>query len=310
MGERVLITGALGTVGLSLIRHLIEKHPSDAIYATDISPIPPTGFNKIVDVPEETRRLPMYHPLDVTRPNDVAEVFGLVKPSIVFHLAAVYGRLASENSKERAFAVNVNGAYTVARLTAQWDARLIHISSGEVYGGSTQSEMGTPTPDNWYGLSKFMGEQVASYVHPKAVVIRPFMLYHENDPLGEHRSALVRFAEQIARGNEIQVHRDAKRSWFYQDDAVRLINMARHLDEQIIINIGNPETAWSLEQLAQTIAAAQGKIAKIVTSDVPNKITAVKAPALERMQKLLGSPLTPMSVGVPRVARAIQKRVA
>jgi nucleoside-diphosphate-sugar epimerase len=68
-----------------------------------------------------------------------------------------------------------------------------------------------PRPNNRYGLTKLLGEQLVDYEVAqhglRAVTLRPFMIYDENEDFGDHRSAMIRFAHDLARGRPIQVHR-------------------------------------------------------------------------------------------------------
>lgn len=307
MAERILITGGLGVIGRELLDYLMLQSENHMIFVTDVAPVGPSWMGTVDN--NVGHKQVIYVPFDVTCANDAATVFAIAKPTIVYHLAAIYGRLASEQSKEKSFAVNVLGSYTVARLARQWDAKLVHLSSGEVYGKAPQREDAQPDPDNWYGLTKWQGEQVARYTHPQATVLRPFMLYAGTDPFGNHRSALVRFAEQTARGNFIEVHTGAERSWFHLKDAARMIALAARLKGGEVINIGNPEPGWSLDRLANVIADAQGKPLMANIRDVPEKITAVKRPDLTRMVNTFGPPRISMAEGVHTAARIILQRV-
>ena len=90
-----------------------------------------------------------------------------------------------------------------------------------------------PRPNNRYGLSKLLGEQLVEYevrTHGlEAVVLRPFMMYDENEDLGDHRSAMIRFSSELALGRPIEVHRGSGRSWLHVTDAVRAIEAAARL---------------------------------------------------------------------------------
>ena len=59
--------------------------------------------------------------------------------------------------------------------------------------------------NNFYGLSKLLGEQIIDYEVKnfglKAVILRPFMIYDEDEVIGEHRSAMIRFAFNLLKNN-------------------------------------------------------------------------------------------------------------
>ena len=72
-----------------------------------------------------------------------------------------------------------------------------------------------PKPNNRYGLSKLLGERLVEYEVQqhglRAVTLRPFMMYDEHEELGDHRSAMIRFATNLAEGKEIEVHLGSER---------------------------------------------------------------------------------------------------
>ena len=102
-----------------------------------------------------------------------------------------------------------------------------------------------PRPNNRYALTKWLGEQLVEYEVRasglRAVTLRPCMVYDENETVGEHRSAMIRFASNLARGRPIEVHRGSARSWLHVSDAVRAIEAAARVDEYSVINLGHPE---------------------------------------------------------------------
>jgi nucleoside-diphosphate-sugar epimerase len=175
-------------------------------------------------------------------------------------------------------------------------------------------EAALPQPANRYGLSKWLGEQLVDYEVRtsglRAVTIRPCMVYDELEDVGEHRSAMIRFASNLARGRPIEVHRGSARGWLHVSDAARAIEAAAHLETHTIINIGHPDIVPMLE-LAEMMRTELGADRTLIRSvSLPSQITLVKRPTLERQRRLLGfDPNLPLRDGV-RMVCAVQRKLA
>src|SRR5207244_1378496 len=143
-------------------------------------------------------------------------------------------------------------------------AMTVFFSTSEVYGPScpTMSEdEPRPQPNNRYGLSKLPGEQLVEYevrtYGLRAMSLRPFMIYDENEDLGDHRSAMIRFASNLATGRPIDVHRGSARGWLHVSDAVRAIEAATRVPEYAVVNIGHPHIV-PIADLAEMVRSELG----------------------------------------------------
>jgi nucleoside-diphosphate-sugar epimerase len=163
-----------------------------------------------------------------------------------------------------------------------------------------------PQPNNRYALTKWLGEQLVDYEARtsglSAVILRPCMVYDENETVGEHRSAMIRFVSNLARGRPIEVHRGSARSWLHVSDAVRAIEAAARVPEFSVINIGHPEIV-SMADLAEMIRAELNALPELVVqTELPPKMTLIKRPTLDRQRCLLGvEPRIGIREGVRRV---------
>ena len=136
------------------------------------------------------------------------------------------------------------------------------------------------------------------------------MVYDENEDLGDHRSAMIRFTSELALGRPIEVHRGSARSWLHISDAVRAIEAAASLDDYAVINIGHPDVA-PIADMAEMIRAALGASPDLVrVNDLPARMTLVKRPSLDRMKNLLGVvPALSLADGVRLVCQRVQDRL-
>ena len=120
--------------------------------------------------------------------------------------------------------------------------------------------------------------------------------------MGDHRSAMIRFASNLARGLPIEVHRGSARGWLHVSDAVRAIEAAAYVEHYTSINIGHPHIV-PMAELAEMIRTQLGADPGLIkTVGLPPKMTLIKRPTLERQRKLLGfEPRISIEEGVRRV---------
>lgn len=292
----ILITGSEGVIGRRLVKFL-EVWPSD-VFTCDCLPS---------DRPRHTIA-------DITHPETLRRAFTASQTGLVFHLAASVGRLASEAWASVALRTNVEGTQNVVDLCLEHGARLLYVSTSEVYGDAFFSEVpveekGPPAVMGphlgIYGLSKYLGEQVVNLAWWKrgldVVVARPFMCYSEDESLSPYRSAIARMMRAIVRGEPIEVHEGAIRSWCYVDDMVEGLARLGLSDCQGVYNVGrhNPRT---LDEVAYLLARLAGKMGTINTVPIPNGIYPVKHASFDKILRDIGwSAGTTLEEGLRRV---------
>lgn len=158
--ETILVTGALGTLGRWTVTELA---PDYQIVGVDLQE------------PTTTRERPVeYLAADLTDQGTAWELVLDCDPDAVVHLAAVPG--AGHRTGTETFTTNVTSTYNV--LTAAGHAGVPVVwSSSEATYGVTFREQARPLsslpvdeshpqrPEDGYGLSKVVGEQIATRTH-------------------------------------------------------------------------------------------------------------------------------------------------
>lgn len=294
---KALVTGSEGNIGQPLVRYL--RTLGYEVLETDVKP----SWRE------------NYLMADIRNISDLLPAFDW-GPDVVFHLGAMVSRVTCEQASSLAIDVNLTGTQNVLDLTKRVGARIVYFSTSEVYGPGLDlmSEESTPKPNNRYGMSKLISESLVEYEVEqyglKAATLRPFMMYDEDEDLGDHRSAMIRFATNLALGKPIEVHSGSARGWFHVTDAVRSIEAAARLDDYAVINIGSPDIR-PIAELAEMIRAHYGADRSLVNViNIPERMTLAKRPTLQRQEKLLGVvPAVGLEEGVKRVCDRVTERL-
>ncbi len=296
--KKALIVGSEGNIGKPLVTYLKSK--GYEVMETDIKPAWREN----------------YHVADINHPVDLIPVFDW-GPDVVFLLSAMVSRVTCEQSAGQAIATNLGGINNVLQLCKRANAMTVFFSTSEVYGPDCEvmdESLSDPKPNNRYGLSKLLGEKLVEYEVEhhglKAVSLRPFMMYDENEDLGDHRSAMIRFAYNLARGLPIEVHKGSARGWLHVSDAVRAVEAAAHVDDYAIINIGQGDVR-PIDELAEMIRSRLDASKDLITTiEIPGQMTLVKNPTLDRMRDILNSEAeVTLEQGVDRLCSRIIERM-
>jgi dTDP-4-dehydrorhamnose reductase len=149
---KILITGANGQLGRSLQRVLAAR---------ELAPMARAD-------------------LDITDADGCARALERQRPDAVIHCAALTDTNRCEQDPALARAVNGIGAENVARACARTGARLVAISTNEVFDGAQTmpyAEDARPNPLNAYAVSKLDGEILATARHHDTLIVRASWLY-------------------------------------------------------------------------------------------------------------------------------------
>ena len=296
---RALVIGSEGNIGTPLCKRL--RAEGWDVLSCDIRP----GFR------------PDFLQIDINQPADLMTAVRW-KPDVVFALASVVSRVTCEQASSLSVATNLGGLNNMLLAAREAGAKFVYFSTSEVYGPDDEymDEVTTkPNPNNRYGLTKLLGESLVEYEVKysglKAVTLRPFMMYDEDEDFGDHRSAMIRFAWRLARGEPIEVHADSARGWIHSSDAVKAIELSAGLDDYAIINIGHPDIR-PMAEIAEGIRSRLNADPALVTvRPLPPQMTGVKRPALDRMHNLLNfKPSIDIEEGLDRVCNEVKRRLA
>src|SRR5512133_485211 len=292
---KILLTGSEGNIGSRLIPYLKNDH---IIFRID-------QIQKY-----ETN----YMVCNINEVGDIYEAFAGFMPDACIHLAAMVSRVTCEQSPFLTVETNLTGLNNVIQVCKAFNTKLMYFSTSEVYGniGGYLSEDRHPEPNNRYGLTKYLGEKLVEYEVNnglKAIIVRPFMFYDERETRGEHRSAMIRFAENLSLRRKITVHKGSLRSWLHMNDAVRFIEKLLHVSTFEIVNIGTSEIVLT-ENLAKMMCDyfCLDYSQYVLELPLPEKMTLEKYPDIRKLIALTElEPEISLSEGVKKVLESVKK---
>jgi dTDP-4-dehydrorhamnose reductase len=147
----------------------------------------------------------VWHTLDVKKPEEVKRTLAAIAPDAVIHAAAIADIDSCERNPDLAQLINVTLTQAVAEASSRVGARLIHISSDNVFDGKRGGyvESDPPSPINEYARTKAAGEEIVAAVADS--VIARIALVMGFGPIGGGNSFLERTIPMLRAGQTINV---------------------------------------------------------------------------------------------------------
>ncbi len=223
---RIIVTGALGHIGSSLIRHLPEVFPGVEIVMIDN--LSTLRYPSLFDLPEASHY--QFCELDVLSDECSALYYGA---DAVVHLAAITDAANSFNRPEQVEEVNCRGVVKVAEACQKHDVPLIFLSTTSVYGSQdhiVDEDCQELIPQSPYAESKLKAEKHLFRLGMEAGF--PFTILRFGTICGvspgmRFHTAVNRFCWQASIGEKLTVWQTAynqKRPYLDLKDAVRAIS--------------------------------------------------------------------------------------
>lgn len=153
--------------------------------------------------------LPTHSELNVSREEAVMAYMEQFQPDIVLHCAALSNTWYCEQHPDESHRVNVQGTVKIAKACKHIGAKLVFMSSDQVYNGTPVSgplkEQDVFQPVNVYGRHKLEAEQRALRNNPMSVALRLTWMY---DVPGSHMklnsNILVNIQKALDEGTTIK----------------------------------------------------------------------------------------------------------
>lgn len=209
---RILVTGASGLLGRSLMRSLaaLADTPGELIG---------TAYSRVA---------PPLQRLDLTDEAAVRQAFATYSPDLVVHSAAERRPDVVDGDPAAAERLNVAATRLLAEQAAACGARFIYLSTDYVFDGQAPPYAidAEPAPLNAYGRMKLAGEDAlrAAYraSHESAcAVLRIPILYGRVENLAE--SPVTELAAKVLEGRAFKAEDWAMRYPAHTDDVARAV---------------------------------------------------------------------------------------
>lgn len=243
--KRVLVTGAGGSIGSELCRHIIRFLPAELILVD-------AGETNLFNIQME-----LQHELSFGRYRCVLgqvqnqavmdEVFREYQPQILFHAAAYKHVPLIEQNPWEAVYNNVLGTQVVMQLSLKYKVeRFVLVSTDKAV-----------RPTNVMGASKRVTELIVQSQQGNGT---RFMAVRFGNVIGSSGSVLPLFRRQLEQGGPITVtHPDMTRYFMTIPEAAQLILQAGGLGEGGEIFILEMGTPVKITQMAEELVRLSGK---------------------------------------------------
>jgi FlaA1/EpsC-like NDP-sugar epimerase len=250
-GQRVLVTGAGGSIGAELCRQLYRLGPAElvildrdesALHAVELA----LRGRALLDSEETVLA-------DIRDQRRVRQVFARFRPDIVFHAAALKHLPLLERCPAEALQSNVWGTLTVLEAAADHGVRtFVNISTDKA-----------ANPVSVLGYSKRITERLTAYMSARTGCT--YMSVRFGNVLGSRGSVLTALSAQVAAGGPITVtHPDVSRYFMLADEAVHLVLQAAAIGrggEVLVLDMGEPVR---ITDMARRLTASTGREVDIV----------------------------------------------
>ncbi|MCX8056986.1 MAG: dTDP-4-dehydrorhamnose reductase [Ignavibacteria bacterium] len=255
---RILIVGANGLLGQALVNYY-SKRKDVELHLSSIE-------DKFVGNNQFS-----YSKLDITKRNEVKNLFLDFFPEFVINAAAYTDVDGCEVNREIAWKINVNGVKHLVEGCRVVDAQLVHISTDFIFDGQNgpYHEDDKPNPISYYGRTKFASENEIKMGGIPFLIIRTNVLYGIQK--GVKKDFVEWVVENLSSGKQINVVTDQWNNPTYVDDLVNGISLAIDKRKNGIYHIGGLEYL-SRYDFALKIAEVFGLEKELINKTTTDKL--------------------------------------
>ena len=298
----ILVTGSKGTLGTHLVTQL--KQNGHTVIGIDLQHEEDSGNG--------------YYRCDVSEFRQISQILTNIKPDVVYHLAAEFGRLNGEAYYEQVWKTNVIGTRHVLECQKLLGFKLIMASSSEIYGDLPvpflTEDLIPAKQKNDYAISKWVNElQCQNFIeryNNKIMILRFFNAYGPGEDYTMYRSVVSLFCYNALHNKPYTVYEGYHRVFMYIDDFIpTLAKACDNFQAGEIINIGGKEYR-PIKDTSDIILKYLGKDDSLVVycpQDTHNVLN--KRPDISKAIKFFGhNPSTTLEEGVIKTIDWMKER--
>ena len=256
--DRVVVTGGAGFIGSHLVEQLLELGAT-VLVVDDFR----LGNREHLAQASPASRLTVIEG-DIRSEEDLRQIADFA-PDTVFHMAALHFIPYCNAHPQEALDVNVLGLDTLVRALRPAPLKtFVFPSSGAIYGfGDEPWPETTPArPDEIYGISKWMGEQIMARLHADRPGVRTVVarLFNTYGPRETNPHVLPDIMKRMHEGKTIELgNLWPKRDLiFVTDTAAGVVAAAEGGPGLEVFNVGTG-TGTAIQDVLREIEAITGK---------------------------------------------------
>jgi ADP-L-glycero-D-manno-heptose 6-epimerase len=261
--KTILITGAAGFIGSSLSFYFQENFPDANVVAFDMFRSGETFSNGNLKSFGHFKNLLGFKGVVISGDiNDKVALKDLEESytfDFIFHQAAISDTTVQE--QDLMMKTNVNAYEDLLKIAIKHGANMIYASSAATYGDSDRFEVGYEQPNNAYGFSKVMMDNItAKYIKKgldiSIVGLKYFNVYGPREFFKNSTSSMiVQFGHQILKGLTPKLFEGSDkilRDFIYIDDIIQANIKACNPIKSGIYNVGTGK-ARSFEDIVNIL---------------------------------------------------------
>ena len=272
---KILLTGGEGFVGSSIIKKFNKEFDFIVISSKkkDSKKIAKTEYVSVSD-------------------KKIIKIIENLNPDVVIHLAGLSGLKKCEMEPEKAFDINVNGTKNVVNGCLKINAKLIFISTREVYGSTINKESkenDSLQPINIYGKTKMEAEKIilnaAKNSELNYIILRLTNVYGPGSDSGVNymiRESLSKGKISVNGGEQVL-------NFIFIEDVIELIHLVLLNDKLFrqIFNIGTKDTI-SLKKFVEILIGLSNNKVDVEFGEKPYFESLFFRPDIKKQQNILG----------------------
>ena len=198
--KKILIIGANGFTGRQILNDL-SVHAQYKVTGCSLHPdILPNDAGKYRFI--ET---------DIRNEADIKRLFEEVQPDVVINCSALSVPDYCETHHEEAYLTNVTAVSRLAVFCEEYKSRFIHLSTDFVFDGKINEDAGLlyteediPAPVNYYGYTKWKGEEKVAETCSSFAIIRVAIVYGRALP-GQHGNIVQLVMNRLKAGQHANI---------------------------------------------------------------------------------------------------------
>lgn len=245
--KKILITGGAGFVGSNLAFYFQENFPKANITVFDKFRNEETFSNGNLKSFGHFKNLLGFKGTvisgDITEKNDLQKLKNQ-NFDYIFHQAAISDTTVAD--QKIMIDTNVNAFVDLLEMAKDTDAVMVYASSAATYGDSDKFSPGFEKPNNVYGFSKLMMDNIAKeymYKYDISIVgLRYFNVYGKREFYKNKTASMVlQFGLQLLRGESAKLFVKSdkiKRDFIYIEDVIQANIKACEPKKSGIYNVG------------------------------------------------------------------------